>query len=287
MLGSLLFSIISPLAWAQDRNDTSYLPLAVGNEWTYYRLQDHPDGSIDTLIYDPLRITESFDLEGKTYYLYPLRDFFGIDTLRTDETGRVFGRHEGVDVMLFDFTLPDSATYVYEGSRHPASPYIVTVRRGVTVDILGGRFLNSITFIFDIPEAVDDENRFTFYPGVGLIRSVGGMGEFILLYEARIGGQIVTATEEAVVPGNSSFETAFPNPFRETTTLPFTPEHSGHATLKIYDVLGREVATLLDGFVAAHPQQAIWNSHEQPAGLYIAQLQMGGVVTSRMLVRTR
>ncbi len=80
---------------------------------------------------------------------------------------------------------------------------------------------------------------------------------------------------------------AFPNPFRERTTLQFTSERPGRATLKIYDVLGREVATLMNGFVNAGPQQVAWDGQEQPAGLYIARLQMGGVVKSIALVRTR
>lgn len=288
MIGWLLFCMVSPLGHAQDGEDKPYLPLAVGNEWTYYSVIGGGVEGADTSYSNPYRITESFEIAGQTYYHYPQPIFFGLDTLRTDDEGRVFAWHNGAEILLFDFTLPDSAVYTFPEPRYPADEsYEVLVNRKVTVDILGGRFFDSIEFFFDMPRTLDEAQSYAFYPGVGLVRHIGGMGEHTWLFEAKIEEQIVTAVEEKQVPEVVARSTAFPNPFRETTTISFTLEQPGHATLKIYDVLGREVATLVEEFMHTGHQQIAWEGQAQPAGVYIARLKMGGRVWSTLLVRTQ
>ena len=49
----------------------------------------------------------------------------------------------------------------------------------------------------------------------------------------------------------TSFYPHYPNPFNPTTTIEFTVPEDGKVTLRIYDVLGREVVTLFDGEMKA------------------------------------
>lgn len=87
----------------------------------------------------------------------------------------------------------------------------------------------------------------------------------------------------------------FPNPFRPggSTTIPFSiPQDlgDGRARLVIYDVLGRQVRTLLDRLVSPGEQAANWDGRsdtgvEVPAGVYVARLVAGGTERSiRILV---
>ncbi len=69
----------------------------------------------------------------------------------------------------------------------------------------------------------------------------------------------------------------YPNPFNPSTTIEFTLENDGHVALKIYDILGREVATLLDETRRAGVyQQAMFDASRYSSGVYIAVLQAGG-----------
>ncbi|HTP79448.1 MAG TPA: LamG-like jellyroll fold domain-containing protein, partial [Bacteroidota bacterium] len=69
----------------------------------------------------------------------------------------------------------------------------------------------------------------------------------------------------------------YPNPFNPTTTIEFTLEHDGHVTLKVYDILGREVATLLDeSRNAGEYQQVVFDGSRFSSGIYFAFLQSGG-----------
>ena len=81
---------------------------------------------------------------------------------------------------------------------------------------------------------------------------------------------------------------AFPNPFRNQTTLHFSPEATGQATLKVYAPNGLLVASLHDGPAQAGRtyRYGLTTDHWQP-GLYISRLVSANGVVTRKLVLTR
>ena len=82
----------------------------------------------------------------------------------------------------------------------------------------------------------------------------------------------------------------FPNPFNPTTTINYTVPNSGFVTLKIYDILGRHVATLIDGAQSAGSYNAVWNATDLNGntvsnGVYFYTVQAGRHrATKRMLL---
>jgi predicted esterase len=64
----------------------------------------------------------------------------------------------------------------------------------------------------------------------------------------------------------------FPNPFNPATTIGFELPEAGAVTLKVYDVLGRDVATLVDGVLAAGRHTSDWNAAGVPSGVYFYRL---------------
>ena len=80
-----------------------------------------------------------------------------------------------------------------------------------------------------------------------------------------------------------------PNPFASNTTLRFSLPRPGGATLAIYDVAGRCVATLVDGTLPAGPQGVAWDGRTRSGravatGVYLARLVWDGHVRSERLV---
>lgn len=67
----------------------------------------------------------------------------------------------------------------------------------------------------------------------------------------------------------------YPNPFNSATRINFMLEQSGRTELRIYDTLGREVATLLDEVRQAGPQSVTWEATGVPSGVYFARLMQG------------
>jgi len=66
-----------------------------------------------------------------------------------------------------------------------------------------------------------------------------------------------------------TFETSnYPNPFNPTTTISYTLPEDGKVQIKIFDVLGREVATLMDGFDSKGNHSIVWNGSNVSSGIY-------------------
>jgi endonuclease I len=74
------------------------------------------------------------------------------------------------------------------------------------------------------------------------------------------------------VPNVFALEQNYPNPFNPITTIGFTLQVSGLTTLKIYDALGREVATLVNENLEAGYYQRTFNASNLASGIYFAKL---------------
>ncbi len=77
----------------------------------------------------------------------------------------------------------------------------------------------------------------------------------------------------------------YPNPFNPSTLIRYETPASGQVTLKVYDVLGREVASLVDGKMSAGDHQVVWDASKFPSGVYFYRLETSGnVQIKRMLL---
>jgi len=89
-----------------------------------------------------------------------------------------------------------------------------------------------------------------------------------------------------VTPIRFALNTAYPNPFNPSTVLSFSLPTSEAATLSVYDLSGRNVATLFDGVMAAGEHSVSFDAtaHGLGAGIYYARLETAGNVQSTQLL---
>jgi hypothetical protein len=80
------------------------------------------------------------------------------------------------------------------------------------------------------------------------------------------------------VPRTFTLKQNYPNPFNPSTTISFLLPQRSYVTLKVFDVLGREVATLVDGEMEAGEHTVNFNAEWIPGGVYFAQMKAGNVV---------
>ncbi|MFA7332178.1 MAG: T9SS type A sorting domain-containing protein [Candidatus Delongbacteria bacterium] len=85
-------------------------------------------------------------------------------------------------------------------------------------------------------------------------------------------------------PVDLSLSPAHPNPFNPATSLTVTLERTGPASLRVYDMAGRQVASLFDGLRAAGPQSVLFRADGLPSGVYFAVLTSEQGVTSQKLL---
>lgn len=88
------------------------------------------------------------------------------------------------------------------------------------------------------------------------------------------------------MPVSLTLET-YPNPFNSTTEIRFDIPRSVHTSLRVYDVLGREVKTLLDDVVQSGTQTVLWNAEGMASGIYFVRLQAGGGVMTKKVAFVR
>jgi hypothetical protein len=70
----------------------------------------------------------------------------------------------------------------------------------------------------------------------------------------------------------------YPNPFNPTTTISYQLRERGSVTLKVYDVFGREIATLVEGSEAQGSHLIAFNGDKLSSGVYFACLSTGGTI---------
>ena len=76
----------------------------------------------------------------------------------------------------------------------------------------------------------------------------------------------------------------YPDPFRAETVIPFRVTGPTPVTIKIYDVLGREVAVLAEGIYATGRYEVTWNAGQLSSGVYLCRMQIGLHVETELLL---
>jgi N-acetylneuraminic acid mutarotase len=90
--------------------------------------------------------------------------------------------------------------------------------------------------------------------------------------------------EEDILPLSFRLEQNYPNPFNPTTSIEYRVVSTECVTLKIYDVLGNEVATLVNEEKPAGVYEVMWNAENLSSGVYFYQLKAGDFVATKKLL---
>jgi hypothetical protein len=86
------------------------------------------------------------------------------------------------------------------------------------------------------------------------------------------------------VPTMFALEQNYPNPFNPSTTIKFQIAKAGFVTLKVFDMLGREISTLVSQQLDAGSYQSKWDASGYASGMYLYMLQQGNSVETRKLM---
>lgn len=97
---------------------------------------------------------------------------------------------------------------------------------------------------------------------------------------------IATSSEtDEVLPTDIRLNQNYPNPFNPSTTISYTLSSPSNVKLQVYNILGNQVATLVDEFQAGGQRSISWNASSVPSGVYMYRLTAGDqVLTRRMML---
>lgn len=143
-----------------------------------------------------------------------------------------------------------------------------------------------------------DRDSGTFYwetpsPGTGEVRlyiaghqgSRSGPNSTILL----VSTEQTTAVEDETfsMPDRYYISQNYPNPFNAATTIKYGIPEPCHVTIEIYDILGRQLETLIDEYREAGEHQVIWNAGEMSSGVYFYKIQAAGYGRTNKMILLR
>ncbi len=134
-------------------------------------------------------------------------------------------------------------------------------------------------FITKFEDYSDTSVPYMYHCHILTHEETGMMGQFIVIDSSSAG-----IDELLSLPTDLTLYNAYPNPFNPLTTIRFTVGIQSAASLKIFDITGQLVDTLVDDQIEPGTHETQWNGSNQPSGVYFAVLQSGNNVQTQKVI---
>lgn len=266
----------------------SFFPLTVGNSWTFSH--DQQDKIIDTL-----------RIDGKLYYRFERFRGFPNALLRLSDDGKLFMRADTAEQMWLDFAAKVEDQWPVRGPTGEIEWTATLQSKTDTVRVPAGTFSPCYRFYFKF--AGNDNDWAEWYaPNVGPVKRelIGFANIEYPLERAVINGKelptSVSDEDRGGVVRAFELEQSYPNPFvpidNNTIAIRYYLTEAAAVTLRIYDVLGREIQTLIEHREPAGERLVMWNGVDArgskvPNGIYFYRLQAGSHFEVKKIVLTQ
>jgi flagellar hook assembly protein FlgD len=100
-------------------------------------------------------------------------------------------------------------------------------------------------------------------------------------------GAITTGLDKVQRSANSQILINYPNPFNQKTAIQFEISNKQPVQLKVYDIVGNEVSTLVNEEKATGKYEVNFDGSNIPEGIYIVKIQAGNSLTTRKMIVKR
>ncbi len=181
-------------------------------------------------------------------------------------------KYESMLVTVNDAMLNDATPWAFSGG----SGATFYINDGSTTDSLALR-IDADTDVMDATEPTWPENI------TGLVTQFDAyqlLPRRLTDFDPSTG----VGDENNTLPKTYTLDQNYPNPFNPTTTIKFSLPQNGFVTLKIYDMLGREVATLVNREMQASYQTVEFDASHLASGVYVYRLKVNNFISAKKLM---
>jgi hypothetical protein len=311
---------------AQHYQPADYFPLQIGNWWNYAVVHDTTNPSNDRRSRIEVVDSTTFSIPGETVsYKVEYSEWFegGQDTSVYRTTYYSFNANGdlGFTANLFDtdLTVYDSLIVYLKNPitvgdttyLHSSGYEVCYAIKSITdtIDLPIGYFENSLQIhTHGTLDGIPVEDAYEYYIPISYLPTAAGMGmrnrthwfahpdSFIYGYSNLIDCYVETSVEIennfiANLP-SFSLQQNYPNPFNPTTEMKYHIPQDSHVTLKVINVRGQQVVTLVNDHLSAGSYTATWNGlnangQEVSSGIYFCTMRAGEFDQTRKMVLLR
>jgi hypothetical protein len=278
----------SPTAPAVSEEGTIFVgPVVPGNP---LKMFDQDFNFVGNALEATVGFSRAFEVsdDGNTIYWAGYTNGYVTVYERPDQ----FSSFDSVDTILEGFAAESFGW-------HPTSGNL-WVSAGSGNDPAGMGYSNHTWYAYNpSSDAIVDSMKWDFVAGVdsanqrpraidfapdGNTAYVGSFGTNSLPMMQKI--EYVTSVEEVKgqMPKNYTLGENYPNPFNPTTNIKFSIPESGMVTMKVYNTVGQEVATLVQEQKSAGEYNVSFNAGNLPSGVYIYQIQVNDFTASKKMM---
>ena len=176
-----------------------------------------------------------------------------------------------MDVMML--TPTDDNGYATQAQQVDLTWDISNLPEGISLELtnnITGQNINlneDLSAVISLPSKGDFAISGDFmgtYPAVG-------QSQFTL----SVYGSTFASVGDDILPARLALHDAYPNPFNPSTIISFDLINADRVSLEIFDIAGRQVASLLNGYMIPGSHQVNWNPGNLSSGLYLVNLVVG------------
>lgn len=259
---------------------------------------------------------QAIDVEGNYLYIVDYQPFSNEDTyglyiidISNPSSPFLVNRFQNITSNPQDVNVENGYAYIADGYGgvevvdvyDPMNPSVIGYvdlidgSTGIKVD---GEYAYVSEYILGGLQIVDISNPATptligwYQPSGVFALGVESFNGFVYISDGLGGIQIyrnllvnpVSVEPDGIVVNDFKLEQNYPNPFNPSTVISWQSPVSSHQTLKVYDILGNEVAILVDEYKPAGSYEVEFNASTLPSGTYFYQLRAGSFVEMKKMI---
>jgi len=283
----------SPQNWEEEAS-----AMAVDNSGNVYVTGRSDDDVITQMDYLTVKFDSSGVLEWVSRYPNTRLSIFGASDIVLDDSNYVYVTGYSPDYTTIKYSMSGDTIWVasYQDSIHPlgvgnalavdtsGNVYITgftigpgssndysTVKYSSLGDFQWVAYYNGPSNKVDIAaDIVVDESENVYVTG----HSVGAISSTDYLTIKYVQGPVAIIQDDFSIPASISLSQNYPNPFNPTTIIQYAISSRQFVSLKVYDLLGREVATLVNEEKPAGNYEVEFDGTDFPSGIYFYRLSV-------------
>ncbi len=260
--------------WDADLTDSSFVGVRMGDvdySWAQGRLGMPPPKVTDTAVLD---LMDCYGQPGDTVQMsINVAGFTAVAGLEL----HIEFPPEGMSYIEFDSdVMPDPTTNGIDGEIHFVWEDIFNI-----VSLEDGEEVVSVAF--EISEDAPDSMLVSFTTAYvvdeeGIDFEVDSRDGYILRH------QTPNYDDDMALPESYRLNQNYPNPFNARTVIEFDLPEASYVRIEIYDLLGRQVVTLVNDLREAGYHQITWNAGDQPSGIYFYKIQANDFADAKKML---